>query len=88
MPLQAWTKFEFYDVSHSTMAVRYEGFSGRGSYWMIRPATSPGKSRREQQERALTLLDEAIERGDVPGEVEWSEVPVDATYDFQRQGVW
>jgi hypothetical protein len=75
MPLQAWHKVDFYDLATDAMAVRYYGFSGRGSYWVQVPATGPGQSRREQRDWALTLLDEAIEMDKAPGKVEYRPPP-------------
>lgn len=69
MALQAWSKIEFYDIGNSCMAYRYSGFSGQGEYWVTRPAVSPGKSRRQQVSDVLTMIEEAIERGQPPGEV-------------------
>lgn len=75
MPLQAWSKVDYYDNSTGDMAVRYQGFSGHGTYWLALPATPPGKSRREQRDWALTLIEEAIETGAEPGEVAYREPP-------------
>jgi hypothetical protein len=75
MPLQAWNKTDFYDPSTGDMAVRYAGFSGHGEYWLKLPATPGGKSRRQQREWALTLIEEAIEAGNLPGEVAYREPP-------------
>ena len=75
MPLIAWNKIDHYDPAIGDMAVRYQGFSGRGTYWLSRPAAHGGKSRREQFEWALTLIEEAIESGAEPGEVAYREPP-------------
>ena len=75
MALQAWNKVEFYDLRTDAMAVRYFGFSGRGTYWIEMPATGPGQSRREQRDWALTLLDEAIEMDKPPGKVKYRAPP-------------
>lgn len=75
MPLRAWNKIDYYDPATGGMAVRYQGFSGQGTYWLALPATSGGKSRREQRDWALTLIDEAIETGEPPGEVAYREPP-------------
>lgn len=69
MPLLAWQPFYYYDLVNDTEAVRYEGFSGHGSYWFAEALVPAGKSRREQKERILDRIEEAIERGDEPGEV-------------------
>ena len=75
MPLTAWSKTDYYDPSTGDMAVRYSGFSGHGTYWLTRPAVSGGKSRREQREWVLDLIERAIERGDEPGEVAYEDQP-------------
>jgi hypothetical protein len=75
MPLRAWNKIDFHDPSTGDMAVRYQGFSGHGTYWLTRPAAPGGKSRREQRDWALTLIEEAIETGAEPGEVPYREMP-------------
>jgi hypothetical protein len=83
MPLRTWIKFDFYDPSTGGMAVRYTGFSGHGEYWLKLPAAPGGKSRREQRDWALTLIEEAIEEWErtdgaagIPrGEVAYREPP-------------
>lgn len=82
MPMRSWNKFDYYDPDVGGMAVRYQGFSGHGTYWLSRPAAPGGKSRREQRDWALTLIEEAIERGDEPGEVAWCESPAKAGFGF------
>ena len=80
--MRSWNKFDFFDPATGGMAVRYQGFSGHGTYWLSRPAAPGGKSRREQRDWALTLIEEAIERGDEPGEVSWCESPAKARFGF------
>jgi hypothetical protein len=89
MPLQAWSKFEFFDMDTGEMAVRYSAFSGHGEFWMKLPMTKPGQSRRQQQEWVLTLLNEAIEDGQERGEVEYrrpSVADVKPRYTTSPQG--
>ncbi len=76
MPLVSWNKIDYPDLATGDMAVRYQGFSGRGTYHLTLPAAPGGKSRREQREWALTLIEEAIETGDEPGEVAYREPPL------------
>lgn len=85
MPLQAWNKVDFYDLHNDTMAVRYLGFSGRGTYWVEVAATGPGQSRRAQRDWALTLIDEAIEMDKPPGKVEYRPPPQDNPIDLFQQ---
>lgn len=73
MPIQAWTENKYYDPINDRDSVRITGFSGHGAYWISQPATSPGKSRRAQREHLLLLINRAIDRGDEPGEVAYSE---------------
>lgn len=83
MPLISWNKFDYPDTNTGTMAVRYQGFSGHGTYWLALPAVSGGKSRREQRDWVLTLIDEAIDlwertkgaEGIQSGEVAYREPP-------------
>lgn len=76
MALTAWNKTDYFDMATGEMAVCYTGYSGRGAYWLTLPMTKPGKSRREQRDWVLTLLSEAVERGDPPGRVEYREPPL------------
>lgn len=85
MPLQAWNKVDFYDPNADGMAVRYIGYSGRGSYWLTLPEAAGGKSRRAQREWALTLIDEAIERDQPPGEVAYRDPPQLTPIDLFQQ---
>lgn len=75
MPLQSWNAVGYYDPNIGDMAVCFQGFSGHGTYWLSRPAAPGGKSRRAQREWVLTLIEEAIEAGDPPGEVAYREPP-------------
>ena len=75
MPLTAYSKFDYWNPGTGDMAVRYSGFSGHGEYWLSLPAAPGGKSRRGQRDWVLTLIEEAIGRGDNPGEVAYREPP-------------
>ena len=74
MPLVSYNTFRGYDPGADTDTIRIVGYSGHGSYWVTRPATGPGQSRRDQLNDALDLIDEAIDRGDEPGEVAWRDI--------------
>ncbi len=82
MPLQAWNSVNYPDPGTGDMAVRYLGFSGHGTYWLALPMTPGGKSRRQQRDWALTLIEEAIETGQGPGEVAYREPPPSSISQF------
>lgn len=69
MPLTAYQQIRFYDPMLDCEAVRISGFSGRGEYWMKLPLDPSGRRRREQKEKALEAIEEAIASGCEPGEV-------------------
>jgi hypothetical protein len=69
MPLITWNTVEFYDPATAEDAIMYLGFSGHGTYSIKRPATLPGKSRRQQKNIALDAIEAAIDAGDEPGNV-------------------
>jgi len=83
MPIQHWDECRFYDPIQGCDAIRFSGHSGCGVYWISEPASPPGKSRRAQRERALDLIQVAIERGDAPGKVDVAAIePLLAARDF------
>ncbi len=67
--MTAHQQIRFWDPFTDAEAVRISGFSGRGEYWVKRPAAPAGRARRAQMDAALTLIAEAIEAGLEPGEV-------------------
>jgi hypothetical protein len=70
MPLASWTMMRFYDARIDAEGIRFSGISERGGEFWIREALAPeGRSRREQREMALQAMEDAIDRGDEPGEV-------------------
>lgn len=69
LKMRHWDTVRFYDPITDADAMRYNGYSGRGVYWVSEALTGPGKSRRAQRERVLSRISRAIERGDAPGEV-------------------
>lgn len=73
MPVLSWQETRYYDPINDRDSLRLTGFSGRGAYWIDRPLSLPGKSRRVQREHLLRLIEQAIERGDTPGEVAYVE---------------
>lgn len=73
MPVLSWQETKFYDPINDRDSTRLTGFSGSGAYWVTQPLTPAGKSRRAQREHLLRLIEQAIERGDTPGEVAYVE---------------
>lgn len=71
--MTAWNEIKFYDPINDRDSIKIIGYSGSGSYWVGQPLTPPGKSRRAQREHLLYLLEQAIKRGDEPGEVAYAE---------------
>lgn len=71
--MTAWNEIKFYDPINDRDSIKIIGYSGFGSYWVGQPLTPPGKSRRAQREHLLYLLEQAIKRGDAPGEVDYAE---------------
>lgn len=69
MPLTAHQTLRFYDPRIDADAIRISGFSGRGEFWIKEALAPAGAKRREQKERALDLIEQAIEAGLEPGEV-------------------
>lgn len=69
MPLKTWQTFRFYDPVRDVDSIRFSGYSGRGEFWIAEPAAPAGKSRREQLDRVLDQIEDAIEGGQEPGEV-------------------
>lgn len=86
--LTGWDETRFYDPISDGDAIRFNGYSGSGTYWITQSATHPGKSRRQQRDRVLTLLQEAIARGDPPGKVEDDGRDWDAIELSRDQGVF
>lgn len=60
----------FYDPQIDAEGIRFSGIAERGGEFWIREAlAAEGRSRREQRERALEAIEQAIDRGDEPGQV-------------------
>ena len=69
MPLTGYQTTRFYDAANDRDSIRIDGFSGRGVYFVTRALVPPGKSRRAQLDEALDLIEDAIDAGAAPGEV-------------------
>ena len=70
MPLISVNRVVYYDARLDGEAVRLSGFDHRGGeYWISELIAPAGKSRRLQQERALSAISEAIDAGLEPGQV-------------------
>lgn len=81
MPVRAYNETLYYDPMNDRDSIRLTGFSGFGAFWISQPVTQPGKSRRAQREHLLGLIEQAINRGDEPGEVAYVEPVVEAARD-------
>jgi hypothetical protein len=84
MPLKAWNHVLFFDPQIGEDSIRYQGFSGHGTYWIAEPIAPMGQKRRDQKQRCLDLIEAAIEMdveairqggSPTPGEVTITEVP-------------
>lgn len=71
--MTAWQDTKYYDPINDRDSIRITGYTGFGAFWISQPLTLPGKSRRAQREHLLYLLEQAIKRGDPPGEVDYAE---------------
>jgi hypothetical protein len=81
MPIQHWDEMKWYDPVNDRDSIRVSGHSGHGVYWVSQPLTLPGKSRRAQRTHLLYLIEQAIERGDEPGEVAYAEPALEQARD-------
>ncbi len=67
--MRAFQQVQFYDPSTDAQSVRISGFSGRGEFWCKRIIPTSGAKRRAMLRDALDLIEQAIERDLLPGEV-------------------
>ncbi len=60
----------FYNPRTDEDTLRVSAFDGRGDeFWLNVPANTPGEGRRTVIDAARQAIDDAVARGDEPGEV-------------------
>jgi len=65
-----YREWKFWSPVLGRQAVRVSVAHPQGEFFAIIPADGTGKQNREQREKALDLIADAIEEGQEPGEVE------------------